>query len=89
MPAALLADLALRIESSPPVLKREGFVGETLTSRSDRAVGLPRAVDMVWLVIRIWVLGVFGFWRVLVFAIKELGDWDQRVFGLMARWDAE
>lgn len=30
-----------------------------------------------------------GFWRVLVFAIKELGDWDERVFGLMARWDAE
>lgn len=24
-----------------------------------------------------------------VFAIKELGDWDERVFGLMARWDAE
>lgn len=58
MPAALLAVLALRIESSPPVLKKEGFVGETLTSRSDRAVELPRVVDMVLLVIRIWGLGV-------------------------------
>lgn len=53
MPAALLAALALRIESSPPVLKKEGFVGETLTSRLDRAVGLPRVVDMVLLVIKI------------------------------------
>lgn len=56
MPAALLAALALRIESSPPVLKKEGFVGETLASRLDSAVGLPRVVDIVLLVIKIWVV---------------------------------
>lgn len=49
---ALLAALAVRIESSPAPPKNEAFVGETLTSRSDRAVGLPRVVvvDMVLLV---------------------------------------
>lgn len=47
---ALLAALAERIESSPALPKEEAFVGETLISRSDRAVGLPRVVDMVLLV---------------------------------------
>lgn len=57
VPAALLAALAVRIEFSPAPLKKEGFVGETLTSRSDRAVGLPRVVDMVLLVMKIGVWG--------------------------------
>lgn len=47
---ALLAALAERIESSPALPKKGAFVGETLMSRSDRAVGLPRVVDMVLLV---------------------------------------
>lgn len=47
---ALLAALAERIESSPALPKKEALVGETLMSRSDRAVGLPRVVDIVLLV---------------------------------------
>lgn len=47
---ALLAALAARIESSPALPKKEAFVGGTLTSRLDRAVGLPRVVDMVLLI---------------------------------------
>lgn len=64
MPATLLTALAAKIESSPALLKKEGFVGETLTSRSERALGLPRVVDMVLLVMKIWSL------KGVVFAIK-------------------
>lgn len=44
---ALLAALAERIESSPVLPNEEAFVGETLMSRSNRAVGLLRVEDMV------------------------------------------
>lgn len=47
---ALLAALAEVIGSSPALPKEEVFVGETLMSRSDRAVGLLRVEDMVILV---------------------------------------
>lgn len=55
---ALLATLAVRIESSPALPKNEALVGETLTSRSDKAVGL---VDMVLLVKILGFEGLKGF----------------------------
>lgn len=57
---ALLAALAARIESSLASPKMEAFVGERLTSRSDRAAGLPMVVDMVLLVKILGFEGVKG-----------------------------
>lgn len=58
---ALLAALAVRNESSLALPKNEALVGETLTSRSDKAVGLPTVVDMVLLVKILVFEGLKGF----------------------------